>query len=240
MTKKIQNQNLKDLEKKLKLNFKNKELLKEALTHRSYLNEAKNQKLASNERLEFLGDAVLSLIVSFWIFNEFKNYPEGKLTNLRSNLVKTSALAKIADELKIGDYLFMSRGEQEAEGQKNPTLNANAMEAVIGTIFIDQGIEQTEKFIKQNFEQMLKKLIASGKFKDYKSLLQEKIQSQTGQSPIYRTIKEEGPEHSKIFTVNVIHRDGSIIASGNGKSKQKAEQEAAELALEKIASKKYH
>lgn len=240
MIRKIQKQNLEDLEKILKLNFKNKELLKEALTHRSYLNEAKSQKLASNERLEFLGDAVLSLIISFWTFNEFKEYPEGKLTNLRSNLVKTSALAKIAGELKIGDYLFMSRGEQETAGQKNPTLNANAMEAIIGAIFIDQGIEKTEKFIKQNFEKMLRKLIASGKFKDYKSLLQEKIQSQTNQSPIYRTIKEEGPEHSKVFTVNVIQRNGNIIASGNGKSKQKAEQEAAKIALEKIASKKYH
>jgi len=235
-----QNQNLKILEDRIGINFENKDILKEALTHRSYLNEAKNRNLNSNERLEFLGDSILSFVVSFWIFKEFKKYPEGKLTNLRSNLVKTSALARVASKFELGNYLFMSRGEQEAQGQKNPTLNANAMESLIGAIFIDQGIEQTEQFIKKNFTKMLKKLIASGKFKDYKSLLQEKIQAQSSQSPLYKTIKEEGPEHNKIFTINVVYRDGEIIASGNGKSKQKAEQEAAKLALEKLASKKYH
>jgi ribonuclease-3 len=130
---------------KLGLKFNNLNLLKEALTHRSYLNEVK-EKISSNERLEFLGDAVLSFIISSWLFKKFPEYPEGKLTNLRSNLVKTSSLAKIAQKLKIGDYLLLSKGEKESQGQKNPTLLANTMEAIIGAIFLDQGNRNSQKF----------------------------------------------------------------------------------------------
>jgi len=221
----------------LGVKFNNLQILKEALTHRSYLNEFKNKNLQSNERLEFLGDAVLSFVVSSWLFKEFPHYFEGKLTNLRSNLVKTVSLTKIAQKLKVGDYLLLSKGEKESKGQQNPTLLANAMEAIIGAIFLDQGIETAKIFVETHFQPLLKEVIQTGKFKDYKSLLQEKIQAQTSQSPVYKTIKEEGPEHNKIFTVSVT-AGGEILATGVEKSKQKAEEEAAKQALEKLGSKK--
>lgn len=229
--------NFTDLEKNLGFSFKNSELLKEALTHRSYLNEYKNQKIESNERLEFLGDAVLSFIVSSWLFEKFPDFPEGKLTSLRSGLVNTNALAKIGRELKVGDYLLLSRGEKEAGGQKNPTLLANTMEAIIGALFLDQKIEVVKAFIRNHFEGLLNEIISSGRLKDYKSLLQEKSQAKVGQSPTYKIIKEEGPEHNKIFTVNVLI-EKQTLAQGVGKSKQKAEQEAAKKALENLGSKK--
>lgn len=229
--------NFSNLEKNLGFSFKNHELLKEALTHRSYLNEYKNQKIESNERLEFLGDAVLSFIVSSWLFEKFPNFPEGKLTSLRSGLVNTNALAKVGQELKIGDYLLLSHGEKEAGGQKNPTLLANTLEAIIGALFLDQKIEDVKIFIRNHFKKLLDEIISSGRLKDYKSLLQEKAQAKVGQSPTYKIIKEEGPEHNKIFTVNVLI-EKQTLAQGVGKSKQKAEQEAAKKALENLGSKK--
>lgn len=229
--------NLNNLEKNLGFSFKNHELLKEALTHRSYLNEYKNQKIESNERLEFLGDAVLSFIVSSWLFEKFPNFPEGKLTSLRSGLVNTNALAKIGQKLKIGEYLLLSRGEKEAGGQRNPTLLANTLEALIGALFLDQKIENVKSFIINNFKELLDEIVSSGRLKDYKSLLQEKAQAKVGQSPTYKIIKEEGPEHNKIFTVNVLI-EKQTLAQGVGKSKQKAEQEAAKKALENLGSKK--
>jgi len=229
--------NFEELEKNLGFRFKNPNLLREALTHRSYLNEFKKQQIQSNERLEFLGDAVLSFIVSDWLFKKFPWFTEGKLTNLRSNLVKTTSLTQIAQRLKIGEYLLLSKGEKETQGQKNPTLLANTLEAIIGALFLDQGLKATEIFIGENFEALLKEVMRSGRLKDYKSLLQEKIQAQSGQSPIYKTIKEKGPEHKKIFTVNVLAK-GEILATGTEKSKQKAQEEAAKQALENLALKK--
>ena len=226
-----------NLEKNLGLKFQNQGFLKQALTHRSYLNEFKNSNLESNERLEFLGDAILGFVVSTWLFKKFPHYFEGKLTNFRSNLVKTASLAKIAQKLEVGDYLLLSKGEREGRGQQNPTLLANAMEAIIGAIFLDQGIHSVKVFIKTHFQELLEEIIQSGKLKDYKSLLQEKIQAQTSESPNYKTIKEEGPEHNKIFTVSV-SAQGELLAVGTGKSKQKAEEEAAHLALEKLSLKK--
>lgn len=229
--------NLKDFEKILGIQFKNQQLLKEALTHRSYLNEFKKEPLNSNERLEFLGDAILSFVVSNWIFKKLPNFPEGKLTNLRSNLVKTGALAKVAKKIKIGEYLFLSHGEKESGGQENETLLANATEALIGALFLDQGIAIVSDFIKKQLTSILKETLISGRLKDYKSLLQEKVQANKGQSPVYLTEKEEGPEHDKIFTINVL-LENKILAKGTGKSKQKAEQEAAKAALEKLGLKK--
>lgn len=229
--------NFEELEKNLGFKFKNPSLLREALTHRSYLNEFKKQPIQSNERLEFLGDAVLSFIVSNWLFKKFPGFTEGKLTNLRSNLVKTTSLTQIAQKLKIGEYLLLSKGEKGTQGQKNPTLLANTLEAIIGALFLDQGLKTTEIFIGENFEFLLEEVMRSGRLKDYKSLLQEKIQAQSSQSPVYKTIKEKGPEHNKIFTVNVLSQ-GKILASGTGKSKQKAQEEAAKQALESLALKK--
>jgi len=227
--------NLDNLIANLGVKFNNLQILKEALTHRSYLNEFKNRNFQSNERLEFLGDAVLSFVVSTWLFKKFPQFFEGKLTSLRSNLVKTTSLTKVAQKLKVGNYLLLSKGEKEANGQQNPTLLANAMEAIIGAIFLDQGVKTAKDFIEIHFEPLLKEIMASGRLKDHKSLLQEKIQAQTSQSPAYKTVKEEGPEHNKVFTVNVI-TEGKFLATGSGKSKQKAEQQAAKQALEKLNS----
>lgn len=225
------------LQKNLKLKFKNLGLLKEALTHRSYLNEVKGRRIQSNERLEFLGDAILEFIVSEWLFKKFPQFPEGKLTSLRSNLVKTSSLAKIAKKLKVGNYLLLSKGEKESNGQQNPTLLANTLEAIIGAILLDQGLQPTKAFIFKNFKPLLNQIIQTGILKDYKSLLQEKTQAETSQAPLYKIVKEEGPEHNKTFTVNVLVQ-GVAIAQGKGKSKQKAEEDAAKKALEKLSTKK--
>jgi len=236
--------NQQELAEKLAINFKNQKLLTQALIHRSYLNEAgpaaklcgvNNQKLASNERLEFLGDAILSFVVSDWLFEQFPYYPEGKLTNLRSNLVKASSLAKIAKRFEVGEYLFLSKGEKESGGQQNPSLLANALEAIIGAIFLDQGSKIVNQFIKKNFRSLLEQLIKSGEFKDYKSLLQEKLQAKTKEPPVYKVVKAVGLDHAKIFTV-AVHNQNKLIATGQGKSKQMAEEKAAQNALEKLAS----
>lgn len=222
--------NFKDLEKNLGTKFKNKKLLIQALTHRSFLNEANQPDIESNERLEFLGDTILSFIISEWLFKQFPDYLEGDLTNIRSNLVRTASLTKIAQRLKIGNYLLLSKGGKESGGQKNPTLLANALEAVIGAIFLDQDLKTVKKFIRNNFSSALESLIRLGGLKDSKSLLQEKIQSETNFSPVYKTIKEEGPDHNKTFTVGVF-LNNKLLATGVGKSKQQAEEEAAKIAL---------
>jgi ribonuclease-3 len=221
------------LEKNLKIKFQNRQLLKEALTHRSYLNEAGERGLCSNERLEFLGDAILSFVISEWIFKEFPHYPEGNLTSLRSNLVKTESLAKIGKSFNLGKFLFLSKGEKEEGGDKNPTLLANAFEAIIGAIFLDQGIETIKNFIKKNFKNLLKTLVSKGEFKDFKSLFQEKAQAKNRITPHYKVIDEKGPDHAKIFTVGV-YLGEKLTAKGIGKNKQEAEENAAKNALKKI------
>lgn len=228
--------NLEKLQQRLGINFNNPKLLAQSLVHRSYLNEITGQELESNERLEFLGDAVLSFIVSHWLYQKFPNYKEGKLTNLRSNLVRTSTLAQIATQLKIGQNLLMSRGEKSAGGEKNQSLLANALEAVIGAIFLDQGVAKAESFIKTQLEPFLNEILSRGEFKDSKSLLQEKIQEKIKETPVYKTLKEEGPDHAKLFTVGV-YIQGKLFAKEKGKSKQEGEEKTAKAALEKLASK---
>jgi len=228
--------NLNQLQQQLAIKFRKPQLLAQALVHRSYLNEVTGEGLEHNERLEFLGDAVLSFVVSNWLYHKFPDYKEGQLTNLRSNLVRTATLAKIANQLGIGQNLLMSRGEKSSGGEKNPSLLANSLEAVIGAIFLDQGIEKTENFIKNHLEPFLDQIVAKGEFKDSKSLLQEKIQEEIKETPLYKTLKEEGPDHDKIFTVGV-YSQGKFLAKGEGKSKQEAEEKAAQAALEKINTK---
>lgn len=220
------------LEKKLKIKFKDGHLLTMAFIHRSYLNEAKGKNLESNERLEFLGDAVLEFIVSRHLFLEYPKYSEGVLTDIRSNLVNTQSLAKIAKKLDLGKYLFLSRGEKESGGKDNPSLLANTIEALIGAIYLDQGTETAKKFIDAHLEDHLKRLIKRGKFKDHKSLLQERLQAKKKQSPVYKILEERGPDHDKTFTVGVFDQKRSI-GTGRGKSKQAAEELAAKQALEK-------
>jgi len=226
--------NLDQLQQRLGINFNEPHLLAQALVHRSYLNEAIGQGLESNERLEFLGDAVLSFVVSHWLYQKYPDYKEGRLTNLRSNLVRTSTLAQIATQLKIGHNLLMSRGEKSAGGEKNQSLLANTLEAIIGAIFLDQGMAKAESFIKTQLEPFLNQILSKGELKDSKSLLQEKIQEEIKETPVYKTLKEKGPDHAKIFTVGV-YRQGKLLAKEKGKTKQEAEEKAAKAALEKLA-----
>jgi ribonuclease-3 len=221
------------LEKAIGIEFKNKNLLQQALVHRSYLNEHPRFKLESNERLEFLGDAVLELIVSFLIFRKLPDYPEGVLTNIRSCLVRTSTLAEIARKFNLGSFLLLSRGERELGGTENSTLLANCLEAVIGAIFLDQGIKKVEKFLLEILEPKLEKVLKSQKFKDPKSLFQELIQAEEKITPEYQVIGEAGPDHDKVFTV-ALRVGKKTWAEGTGKSKQEAEEKAAQAALEKI------
>lgn len=230
------NNNIDNLQKIIGVRFKDQSLLQKALVHRSFLNEPPGKKLSSNERLEFLGDAVLSYVISKWLYQEYPDYPEGHLTNIRSNLVKTESLAEIAQNLKIGEYLLLSKGEEKSGGSKNHSLLANTFEAIIGAIALDQGVDVADRLIRVMLLTRLEKTIKSGEFKEYKSVLQEKLQAKIKQSPIYKTIKEEGPDHAKTFTIGAYAQD-KLIATGTGKNKKGAEEAAAKNALEKISPK---
>ncbi|MBI2613405.1 MAG: ribonuclease III [Candidatus Levybacteria bacterium] len=210
--------------------FKNPKLFEEAFTHRSYLNEAK-LKVTSNERLEFLGDSILSFVVSDHLFTKFPDFEEGTLTNLRSLLVNTKNLSEIARELKMGKLLKLSRGEEESKGRENATLLENSFEAYIGALFLDQGIASVVKFLEDVLFPRIQNFVAKKAFKDPKSLLQEKVQAKKQNSPLYRVLCESGPAHAKTFKVGV-YVDGKLLGEGSGKSKQIAEESAARVALE--------
>ncbi len=212
--------------------IKNKKLLEEALTHRSYLNEVK-EKISSNERLEFLGDSILSFIVSDYLFNNYSEFNEGKLTNLRSLLVNTKMLADMAKECNLGQMLRLSKGEEESGGRNNPSLLADTFEAFIGALFLDKGIEEVQKFINLTVIPRADEFIQKNLLKDPKSRLQELVQAKKQTSPLYKVIGEEGPAHSKTFTVGVFVNE-KLLGTGTGHSKQTAEENAALSALEKI------
>ena len=218
----------------LNLKFKNKKLLDEALTHKSHLNEAENKKLPSNERLEFLGDAVLSLVTSKFLYQKFPNLEEGDLTNLRASLVNTQTLAIVSGKINLGEYLLLSRGEEEGGGRTNPGILADTFEALIGALYLDDGLETAADFISKNLFPQLKEIISSESIRDYKSLLQEKVQRQKKVAPLYRVLKTEGPAHKRIFSIGV-YIDNQEYGQGTGHSKQEAEQEAAKMALEKLS-----
>lgn len=211
--------------------FKNESLFHQAFTHRSYLNESK-KKVDSNERLEFLGDSILSFVVSQELFRKYPEYHEGTLTNIRSLLVNTKTLAETAKELGFGEYLKLSKGEEEAKGRENQSLLADSFEAFIGALFLDQGITVVSEFIKQTLFPKMETIVAKKDFKDPKSLFQEQMQAQTHASPVYKVLTEEGPSHAKTFTVGVYVKD-ALLGEGKGKSKQEAEENAAKQALEK-------
>lgn len=223
---------LTDLTKKLDLNFRDEAILKQAFIHRSYLNEDRNTK-ASNERLEFLGDAVLSFLTSHYLYESFPDFPEGTLTNIRSGLVKTATLSRVAGELGLGELLYLSRGEEESGGRKNRSLLADVFEALLGAIFLDQGIDASRIFLTNNLFPIAREIIDKKSYIDYKSHLQEIIQETSKSSPIYRVTRSEGPDHNKTFWVEVLSGT-AVLGSGSGKSKQEAEQSAATNALEKM------
>jgi len=209
-----------------------KKLLKEALTHRSYLNES-SEKIESNERLEFLGDSILSFIVSNQLFKIHPDYNEGKLTNLRSQLVNTNILAVCAKEIDLGSKLKLSKGEEESGGRQNISILADVFESYLGALFLDRGIEVTEKFISEIVLTKADDFIKNNLLKDPKSRLQEYIQSKKQGSPKYIVLEERGPAHAKEFTVGA-YLDKKLLAKGDGKSKQRAEESAAQEALKII------
>ena len=216
--------------------FKNKQLFEQSFVHRSYLNETK-KKLSSNERLEFLGDSVISFVVSQNLYNKYPNFDEGILTNLRSLLVNTKSLALCAKELNFGNYMLLSKGEEESRGRQNQSLLADSFEAFVGALFLDQGIEIVSDFLSQVLLPKADLYVKNKAFKDPKSLLQEKVQSQKQTSPLYKVMSEQGPAHAKIFTVGA-YVNKILLGKGEGKSKQEAEENAAKIALTTLSSGK--
>lgn len=217
------------------LKLKDKKLFEEAFTHRSYLNEAK-RKISSNERLEFLGDSIISFAVSNYLYIKFPDFDEGNLTNLRSLLVNTKSLSGIAKELNIGELLRLSRGEEDSKGRENASLLENSFEAYMGALFLDQGIDSVICFLNKIMFPKIQELINRKALKDPKSLLQEKVQAKKQGSPAYRVLEETGPAHAKIFKIGVFI-DGKRMGEGTGRSKQIAEESAAKVALEEQTQK---
>ena len=209
--------------------FKNKKILGQVFMHRSFLNET-SEDVASNERLEFLGDSVLSLVVSGYIFNQHKNLSEGQLTNIRSVLTNTETLYEIGRSLNLGDKLMLSKGEEQSGGRINKTILANTYEAVIGGLYLDQGLAAVAKFIETTLLSQADELIKTQGLKDPKSKLQEKLQEANRNSPVYKVLTEKGPDHNKLYTVGV-YMEEKLLAEGTGPSKQDAEKAAARSAL---------
>ena len=218
------------LEKKIKIEFKNKDLLVQAFCHRSYLNENPDFHLSHNERLEFLGDAVLELVVTNWLFHKYTDKPEGELTNWRASLVNAKSLSEVASELNFNDYLLLSKGEQREMGKARFYILSDTFEALIGAVYLDQGYESCRKFIEENLTIKLPNIIKEGLYKDPKSNFQEESQERLRVTPTYEVLEEWGPDHDKHFVVGVFLEE-NLIAKGEGSSKQEAEESAAEEAL---------
>jgi len=220
-----------EFEKLVNLEFKNKDNIRKAFVHRSYLNEHADFHLGHNERLEFLGDAVLELVVTENLCNNYPN-PEGELTNWRASLVNAEMLADIAEELKVEEYLYLSKGEQQDQGTKaRRYILANAMEAIIGAIYLDFGWEESKIFITNNILKELPRILEEKLYIDPKSRFQEEAQAKFGVTPNYRVLEESGPDHEKTFRVG-IYLSKDLVATGEGTSKHEAQVNAADNALE--------
>lgn len=227
--------NYKRLEEILKIKINNVELFVTAFTHRSYLNEHPEYSNPSNERLEFLGDAVLQLLSSEYLFKRYPNSKEGDLTNYRSSVVNTTSLAKEAARLNYGEFLLLSNGEEISGGRNREYILANTFEAVLGAIYLDNNIDVCREFTNRELLHKVDGIIKSQNYKDAKSLFQEKAQEKLGFTPLYKVIDSWGADHEKTFKVGVYIND-SIYGEGEGSSKQKAEQAAAQNGLDKLNS----
>jgi len=221
---------IEDLTKIIGVKFKDIDLLQQALTHRSYLNEHRDYKLDHNERLEFLGDAVLELVVTEYLYKNYKN-SEGELTSWRAALVNGENLAQISKKLGVEEFLLMSKGEARDTGRARLYLLANAMEAIIGSIYLDRGYKKAEEFILKNITSSLNEVLKNKSYMDPKSYFQEKAQDVEKITPIYKVLEEKGPDHDKHFIVGV-YLDNELVAEGKGNSKQEAQREAAKNGLE--------
>lgn len=220
------NQNLKQLQTKIKYVFKDEKKLEQALIHRSYLNENRSLNLQSNETYEFLGDSILEFWISDRLFYQFPKFDEGDLTNLRSLVVCTQNLALISQKIGLGEYLLLSKGEEKHGGRTNQSILADSFESLLGAIYLDGGINPAFKFLDENLETSITELSKKQVYKDPKSLFQEIAQSKRGITPKYQTLSESGPDHLKVFEVGVYIGD-ELIATGSGNSKQKAEEDAS-------------
>ena len=228
-------ENLTAAQQAIGVSFDNPVLLREALVHGSYANEYANMVTATNERLEFLGDAVLSMVVAARLYHDFPLMDEGKMTKLRSFLVKGNTLARIAREIGLGKYLLLGRGEEATGGRNKPANLAGAMEAVIGAVFLDKGYDIAGDFILRLLDAELNKAVSQGVASNYKSELQELLQAQQQQIPTYNMVEATGPPHDRWFTVEVSVGD-TILGRGSGRSKKSAEMDAAQAILGKLQS----
>ena len=220
------------LQQTLGISFNDPSLLEQALVHSSYVNE--NPSLASNERLEFLGDAVLGLVIAEKLYQDFPHFDEGEMTKLRAALVRGGTLARVARTIKLGDYLYLGKGEKASGGRRKPANLAGALEAMIAAIFLDQGLTTSNDLVLRLFNEELQRVGASQEAGvDYKSQLQELIQAREQQKPTYQLVVAVGPDHDRRFTVEVRVGD-TVLGKGSGKSKKAAETEAAHTALEQL------
>ncbi|AZR72751.1 ribonuclease III [Anoxybacter fermentans] len=235
MAGKIKNLNL--LQKEIKVKFKNLKYLEEAVTHKSYANENRNKNIRDNERLEFLGDAVLDLVISEILFKRYKDYPEGELAKTRAVVVSAPTLARTAKKLNLGNYLRLGKGEEMTGGRKRDSILADAFEALVGAIYLDKGLKVVSKFIKDNLTEEIDRVERGEYIQDYKTLLQEEIQKRSNTRPLYRVVSEEGPDHDKRFTV-LVECKNQILGKGVGKNKKEAQQRAAADAIERDAVSK--
>ena len=219
-----------NFEKKTGVIFKDKNLLQQAFIHRSYINENPGVPMTHNERLEFLGDAVLELIVTDFLYKKYPNYTEGELTALRSALVNAVIISEVATDIGMNDYLLLSRGEAKDHGKARQYILANTYEAYIGALYLDQGIEIVSEFVNTTLLPKTEEIVNKKLWRDAKSLVQEKAQEFVNITPAYKVLHETGPDHDKHFTVGILF-GSDLIAEGKGHSKQEAEQKAAENAL---------
>ncbi|MBI2100103.1 MAG: ribonuclease III [Candidatus Vogelbacteria bacterium] len=219
-----------EFETKIGLAFKNKNLLKQAFLHRSYINENPTISLDHNERLEFLGDAVLELVVTDYLFCQYPDRTEGELTAYRAALVNAETLAQVAGDLGVNDYLLLSRGEQKDAGRARQTILANTFESIIGAIYLDRGYGAARDFITRFLFPRTAEIVGQSLWQDAKSFFQEQAQAAVNLTPRYEVLEQTGPDHDKTFTVGIYLRE-ELVATGSGSSKQRAEQEAARQGL---------
>ena len=226
------NHKIEELEERIGYDFKDPNLLLTALTHSSYANESRNT-ISDNERLEFLGDAVLGMVIADYLYEMFGKYKEGDLTKIRASIVSEGSLAEIARSIELGRFLYLGKGEANTGGRDRDSVLADAVEAIIGAVYLEAGLKQAVDLIIRLFTPIMNKSFEGRGFQDYKTNLQEELQKDSDREIVYRVVAERGPDHAKEFVVEVYH-DNKAIGTGKGKSKKEAEQRAAREALEKI------
>ncbi|MFA5519607.1 MAG: ribonuclease III [Spirochaetota bacterium] len=231
--KKHHSRHLAALQNRIKVKFKDKSLLSNSLIHRSYVNESGNGKMNDNERLEYLGDSVLALVVNEYIYKRFYDYPEGDLAKIKSAVVSETTLAKIAREINLGSFLVMGKGEEQSGGRDRTSILANSFEALIGAVYLDSGLKCSRKFILSYLRKEIERIDNMSYLRDPKTTLQEYVQKKYKERPVYEVVEEKGPDHRKEFIVKLII-NGKEAAIGTGSSKRKAEMNAAEFILKSV------